>query len=176
MQVRPASSADLPEVLAIVNREIREGVAHFGTREHRLAELEPWLIAHPRLPFLVAEEEGRVLGYARAGRWKDREAYDWAVEVGVYVAPDAQGRGVGKALYQVLIPRLIELGYRSLIAGIALPNPASVRLHQAFGMTLIGTFPLVGYKHGRWIDVGYWVRTVGDGPPAAIAPASMPEP
>jgi L-amino acid N-acyltransferase YncA len=173
MLVRPATPADLPAVLAIVNREIREGVAHFGLREHTRSELEPWLANHPSLPFLAAAEPGgEVLGYARAGRWKDREAYDWATEVGVYVRPDAQGRGVGKALYQVLIPSLIALGYRSIIAGIALPNPASVRLHEAFGMRHLGDFHKVGFKHGQWIDVGYWELTVGEGPPAAIAPAS----
>ncbi|MBZ0269350.1 hypothetical protein K8I85_14445 [bacterium] len=87
MVVRPAGAADIPGVVAIVNREIREGVAHFGTTEHRAADLEPWLEAHAVLPFLVACDPGRadagVLGYARAARWKDRQAYDWAVEVGV---------------------------------------------------------------------------------------------
>ena len=69
-------------------------------------------------------------------------------------------------------PRLVSLGYRSIIAGIALPNPASVRLHEGAGMSHVGTFPRVGYKHGRWIDVGYWVLTVGEGPPQAIASSS----
>lgn len=170
MHVRPATDADLSAVLAIVNREIREGVAHFALREHTPADIEPWLAAHARLPFLVAESEAGVLGYARAARWKDREAYDWAVEVGVYVRSDAQGRGVGKALYQVLIPRLMDLGYRSIIAGIALPNPASVRLHESSGMRHVGTFRRVGYKHGQWIDVGYWELTAGEGPPTPIPP------
>ncbi len=173
MQVRPATQADLPGVLEIVNREIREGVAHFGTREHAPTELDAWLEAGDRLPFLVAAEpDHAVLGYARAARWKDREAYDWACEIGVYVRPDAQGRGVGAALYRELMPRLTGLGYRAIIAGIALPNKPSVRLHEALGMRHVGTFPAVGYKHGRWIDVGYWMLTTGEGPPRAISAAS----
>lgn len=173
MEVRPAAEADLHGVLAVVNREIREGIAHFGLREHTLEDLRPWLANQPRLPFLVATDgAGGTLGYARASRWKDREAYDWAVEVGVYVRPDAQGQGVGRALYAALFPQLLALGYRSIIAGIALPNPPSVRLHESFGMKLVGTFPRVGFKHGRWIDVAYWVLTAGDGPPEAISSAS----
>jgi phosphinothricin acetyltransferase len=173
MQVRAATESDLFPVLDIVNREIREGVAHFATREHTPDDARAWLRSADRLPFLVATDaQGRVAGYARASRWKDREAYDWATEIGVYVRPDTQGRGVGRALYAELIPRLITLGYRSIIAGIALPNPASVRLHEAMGMSHVGTFPAVGYKHGQWIDVGYWVLAVGDGPPAAISSTS----
>ena len=173
MRVRPAAEADLQQVLGIVNREIREGVAHFGIREHRPEDLRGWLEAGARLPFLVAVDgAGRVAGYARASRWKDREAYDWAAEIGLYVGPDSQGRGIGRALYAELLPRLVSLGYRSIIAGIALPNPASVRLHERAGMSHVGTFPRVGYKHGRWINVGYWVLTVGEGPPQAIASSS----
>src|SRR5690606_28201113 len=140
MLVRPATAPDLPDVLAIVNREIREGVAHFGLREHSPADLQPWLEAHPRLPFLVATDEaGEVLGYARAARWKDREGYDGAVAAGVYIRPESQGRGVGRALYAGLLPRLARLGYRSVIAGIALPTTPSARLHEAIGMTHLGT-------------------------------------
>lgn len=169
MIVRPAQEGDLQGVLSIVNREIREGVAHFGTVEHTLEDLGAWLRLAPRMPLLVAADDtGTVLGYAKAGRYRDRQAYDWAVEIGVYVQPNAQGRGVGRALYADLFPRLIGMGYRSLIAGIALPNPASVRLHEAFGMTHFGTFPRVGYKHGKWIDVGFWGLTVGEGPPGEI--------
>ena len=165
MRVRAAGEADLAAVLGIVNREIREGVAHFGIVENTLGDVEGWLAAADRLPFLVAaDQEGALLGYARAGRWKEREAYDWAVEVGVYVSPGAQGNGVGRALYAELFPSLERLGYRTIIAGIALPNPASVRLHQAFGMELVGTFPRVGFKHGRWIDVGYWQASLAAEP------------
>jgi phosphinothricin acetyltransferase len=172
MLVRAATEPDIAGVLEIVNREIREGVAHFGQREHTAGEVLPWLGSADRLPFLVAAADGMVIGYARASRWKDREAYDWACEIGVYVRPEYQGQGAGRALYSVLLPRLTRIGYRSIIAGIALPNPASVRLHEAFGMNHIGTFPRVGFKLGRWIDVGYWALTIGEGPPRAIASAS----
>lgn len=169
MHVRPAREADILPVLTIVNREIAEGVAHFGTTPNTADDLRVWLDAHPVLPWLVCEDQaGTVLGYARASRWKERQAYDWAVEIGVYVDPTVQGRGVGTRLYTDLLPRLDTLGYRTIIAGIALPNPASVRLHEAFGMAHAGTLPRVGYKLGRWIDVGYWVRHAGAGDPAPI--------
>lgn len=172
MLVRPATSAETPQVLEIINREIREGLAHFGTTEHTRTELDGWLREGPSLPYLVAAEGETVLGYARAARWKPREAYDWATEIGVYIRRDRQGRGVGRALYGRLFPDLVRIGYRAIIAGIALPNPPSVRLHEAMGMAHVGTLPRVGYKLGRWLDVGYWVLTVGEGPPRPISAAS----
>ncbi|MBK7406436.1 MAG: N-acetyltransferase [Phycisphaerales bacterium] len=173
MIVRRAEPHDLHGILAIVNREIREGVAHFGTSEHTLGEMKGWLAQARRMPLLVAVDGAQgVLGYAKAGRYRDRQAYDWAVEVGVYVCPGAQGRGVGRALYDLLFPMLEAQGYRVLIAGIALPNPASVRLHEAFGMRHVGTFPGVGFKHGRWIDVGFWSLAMGDGPPSPVVDAA----
>lgn len=165
MLVRSAREADIPAVLAIVNREIVKGFAHFGTTPSTTDDLRRWLEAGSRLPWLVAEDGGEVLGYARATPWKSRESYSWTTEIGVYVHHEARGRGVGKLLYGALFPMLDALGSRTIIAGIALPNPASVRLHELFGMTHAGTLPRVGYKLGRWIDVGYWVRNSDEEPP-----------
>lgn len=159
MHVRPAREADFPGVLQIVNREIEHGFAHFGTTPNTEQDCRAWLADQARLPWLVAtgdRPESPVLGYARATRWKERQAYDLTVEIGIYVRPDAQNRGMGKALYRELLPTLRRLGYRTVLAGIALPNPASIRLHESVGMTRAGTLPKVGCKRGRWIDVGYW--------------------
>ncbi|MFG0260199.1 MAG: GNAT family N-acetyltransferase [Phycisphaerales bacterium JB041] len=166
MPVRPAREVDFPAVLAIVNREIAEGTAHFGSTPTTPNDLRRWLDAQTTLPWLVEEDDGgSVVGYAIASRWQQREGYDWTLTISVYVHPSAQGRGVGSRLYAELIPRLDALGYRTIIAGIALPNAASVRLHESFGLKHAGTLPRAGFKLGRWIDVGYWVRHFGDGPP-----------
>lgn len=173
MQIRPASEADFPAVLDIVNTEIRHGSAHFGTTPNTRDDLVNWIGSAASLPWLVADAGANgALGFARAARWQSREGYDWTVTISVYVRREAQRRGVGAALYADLLPRLDALGYRTVIAGIALPNDASVRLHESIGMRHVGTFPRAGFKFGRWIDVGYWVRTRdGDDPPAPIMPS-----
>ena len=106
MAVRPACKSDFPAVLAIVNREIAVGTAHFGTTPTTAAELQRWLDTGESLPWLVCDDgPGAVVGYAIASRWHPREGYDWTVMVSVYVDPGAQRRGVGTRLYADLIPR-----------------------------------------------------------------------
>lgn len=157
MDIRPVTESDLPAILGIINREIREGVAHFGTEEMAATELgAEWSATRERYGWYCAVEGGELLGYARGGPWKTRGAYRWAAETGVYVQPAAKGRGVGRALYEVLFEHLRDQGLRTLIAGITLPNDASVALHERMGMTRVGVFERVGYKHGAWHGVGYW--------------------
>jgi L-amino acid N-acyltransferase YncA len=108
------------------------------------------------LPWLVAERDGRVVGSAYADRWKARSGYRHSVETSVYLAPDAIGAGIGTALCRDLFARLRASDTHAIISGIALPNPASVRLHEGLGMRRVATFSQVGFKLGRWIDVGYW--------------------
>jgi L-amino acid N-acyltransferase YncA len=106
--------------------------------------------------FLVAEQDGEVVGYAYACRWRERPAYDWSVEVSVYVEPVRQGEGIGRALYAELFDRLRAQGYRIAVAGITLPNPASIALHESLGFEPIGALRQIGWKLGAWHDVGYW--------------------
>jgi phosphinothricin acetyltransferase len=106
--------------------------------------------------FLVAEAAGEVAGYAYACRWRERSAYDWAVEVSVYVDAAHHGNGVGRALYAELLERLRAQGFRIAVAGITLPNPASVALHESMGFAPIGALRQIGWKQGAWHDVGYW--------------------
>jgi phosphinothricin acetyltransferase len=106
--------------------------------------------------WLVAVDDGAVLGYAYASEHRAREAYRFAVDVAVYVAPGAQGRGVGRGLYGALLPALAERGFRSACAGITLPNEASVRLHEAMGFEPVGVYRHIGFKAGAWRDVGWW--------------------
>jgi len=110
------------------------------------------------LPWLVAETGGRVAGYAYAAPWKTRSGYRFSVESTVYLAPGCSGRGIGSQLYGELFPLLEARGVHAVMAGIALPNDASVALHEKLGMRKVAHFAQVGWKLGRWIDVGYWQR------------------
>jgi phosphinothricin acetyltransferase len=123
--------------------------------------------------FLVAEEGGEVVGYAYACRWRERPAYDWAVEVSVYVDARRHGEGVGRALYAELLDRLRAQGFRVAVAGITLPNPASVALHERLGFAPIGALRRVGWKRGGWHDVGYWQLLLA---PDAADPPTPPLP
>lgn len=154
MRVREATEADLGAIRELLDHEIEHGVAHFGLEPTDPDELAASFAAR-RHPWWVAED-GVFLGFCKAGPHKSRGAYRHTVEVGIYVVPAGRGRGVGKALYRVAIPALAERDVHTILAGIALPNPASVRLHEGFGFVRCGTFPQVGFKHGRWHDVGYW--------------------
>jgi L-amino acid N-acyltransferase YncA len=113
------------------------------------------LITHP---WLVAERDGEVAGFARAGRFKERAAYQWSVETSVYVRTTAHRSGFGRALYGVLFDLLVLQGFYRAYAGVTLPNPASVGLHESLGFTLVGAYRAAGYKFGAWHDVGWWER------------------
>jgi phosphinothricin acetyltransferase len=123
--------------------------------------------------FLVAEDGGEVIGYAYACRWAERAAYDWAVETSVYVDGAHHGKGVGRALYTKLFERLAAQGFRIAVAGVTLPNPASIGLHESMGFEPIGALRDIGFKEGRWHDVGYWQRplaALGEGDPQPPLP------
>lgn len=107
-------------------------------------------------PWIVYEENGEVVGYAYATRWKGRKAYDFSVESSVYIKHSTGGRGVGTKLYEELIKELKTLKVHAVIGGVALPNEPSTRLHEKLGFNKVAQFPEVGYKFGKWIDVGYW--------------------
>jgi L-amino acid N-acyltransferase YncA len=108
------------------------------------------------LPWLAAEEDHKLVGYAYATPWKSRSAYRFSVEVTVYVAPEKGGRGVGSALYSNLFPILQAQGIHAVIGVIALPNDASIAIHEKFGLAKVAHCREVGFKFGRWVDVGYW--------------------
>ncbi len=127
-----------------------------------------------RFPWLAFEENGVALGYAYAGTHRARPAYQWSAEVSAYVHENARRRGVARALYTSLFAIIRHLGYCNAYAGITLPNAASVGLHESLGFRPVGVFHDVGYKLGRWHDVGWWERPLGERvahpePPRAIA-------
>jgi L-amino acid N-acyltransferase YncA len=118
--------------------------------------------------WLVAEREGRVVGYAYATAFNERPAYRWSTSVSVYVAAEARGQGIGRALYEALFERLRERGFRTACAGITLPNPASESLHRRLGFALVGINRDIGWKEDGWRDVGWYqleLAPPGDGPP-----------
>ena len=126
-------------------------------------------------PWLVCERVGLVLGYAYAGQFRTRPAYQWTVEVSAYVAPEAQGGGVARALYTSLFAVLTVQGYRNMIAGIALPNPASIRLHEAMGFVAAGINRNVGYKLGAWRDVAWFERPLAPFVSNPAPPLPLPQ-
>lgn len=164
--IRTATNADAPAVCAIYNHYItasdatmEESPIDAGEMSRRMAAITTaW-------PWLVAEVEGAVIGYAYANQWKPRSGYRHAVESTVYLAPAHVGHGFGTALYQSLIGILGERHVHCAIAGISLSNTASIALHEKFGFRKVGQFHENGIKFGRWIDVGYWQRMFPSGRP-----------
>ena len=112
--------------------------------------------------WLVAEADGRVVGYAYAGVHRTRKAYQWTAEVSAYVDRSTQRAGVGRELYTELFRRLKERGFRLLVAGVTLPNDASVAFHESFGFEKVGVFKNTGLKFDQWWDVGWWQLDLGE--------------
>jgi phosphinothricin acetyltransferase len=155
-----ATIVDAPAIAAIYAPIVRDTCISFElaapTSEDMRARIESTLA---RLPWLVAEDaSGAISGYAYASRHRERLAYQWSVDTTAYVRHDARGTGVGKALYEALLDALTALGYFQAFAGIALPNAASVALHESVGFQHVGTYRDVGFKHDAWHDVGWWQR------------------
>jgi phosphinothricin acetyltransferase len=139
-------------------------VDEMGSRIASTLDAYPWLVS--------LDDAGEVEGFVYAGRHRERPAYQWSVDVTAYVREDARGRGVGKRLYTALFDELRRLGYCQAFAGIALPNPASVALHEAVGFEPLGVYRNVGFKFGRWHDVGWWQKEL-QRPDRPEAPAAF---
>jgi len=155
--IRACQPADAPRICAIYNHYVVHTVVTFEEApvdEYEMAKRITRVTG--RFPWLAFERDGTVVGYAYADSWKDRSAYRHSVETTIYVAADCHRSGVGRPLYQALIDDLRSRGVHCAIGGIALPNDASVRLHEKLGFSKIGQFHEVGWKLGRWVDVGYW--------------------
>ncbi|HEY2847227.1 MAG TPA: GNAT family N-acetyltransferase [Pyrinomonadaceae bacterium] len=164
MNIRDAEIHDAQAIAGIYN--------HYVVHSHATFEVDPIDVEEMKrridnslsrgLPFLVAEIDIKITGYAYAQPYKQRAAYQHSVEISVYVDPDAIENGIGTALYEILFARLNASGVHAVIAGISLPNDASVRLHEGFGLTKVAHFLEVGRKFDRWIDVGYWELVLKD--------------
>jgi L-amino acid N-acyltransferase YncA len=171
--IRPIQSRDIEICREIYSASVMGGIASFEVeaptsqdfagRVQKITAQYPWL---------VYEEQGKTLGYAYIDRFNPRAAYAWSVLCSVYIAPESQGRGIGKKLYEKLFPLAEKLGYRSVFAGITIPNEASVRLHESFGFRQAALYEKVGYKMGAWHDVGWWQLELGEktNPPPTLLP------
>lgn len=168
--LRFATVADAPSIAAIYSPVVRETAISFEVEPPSVEEISRRITKiTAAYPWLVYEEDGAVWGYAYASQHRDRAAYQWSVDVSVYLHERWRGKRVGRALYSSLFAILRSLGYVNVYGGIALPNPASVGLHEAMGMELIGVYPHTGYKLGTWHDVGWWrgqLQSIPDQPQA----------
>lgn len=164
MLIRPATPNDAPAIAALYNGYIADTCITFETEPVDAAEMATRIasVASANLPWLVATTdattpgEPTLLGYAYATPWRVRAAYRHSVETTIYLAPSAIGHGLGRRLYAALLDALRALPVHRAIGGIALPNAASIALHEALGFRPVARFTEVGRKQGRWIDVGYW--------------------
>lgn len=153
--IRDAAIADLPAIFEIYNEQALHGTATFDTEPRVLPRDEAWLTARDskRHPVIVAEVEGRVVGWGSLSQWSNRCAYARAVEESVYVHEDYRGRGIGRTILAALIERGRSAGLGVLLARITTENPGSIRLHEQLGFQRIGTMRRVGEKFGRILDV-----------------------
>lgn len=159
MMIRSVLDKDATTISEIYNYYIAETVVTFETETISAEDISARIakIQSDNLPWLVAEDnEGNVIGYAYASKWRDRFAYRFSVEVTVYLSPNATGNSFGTKLYQALFTELRHLSIHSAIGGITLPNQASVGLHEKFGLEKVAHFKEVGFKFNQWLDVGYW--------------------
>jgi phosphinothricin acetyltransferase len=168
--IRLANARDAAAIAAIYRPYVERSHFTFEELPPDAAEIVARM-ANPIHPWLVAEEDSRVLGYASTSPMRNRAAYRWSVETGLYLVPDAQGRGLGRKLLQAHLDLLERQGLVTVIAGIALPNDASVALHEKLGFALAGIERGVGFKLGKWIDVGRWQRDLA--PRAALPPEPL---
>lgn len=163
--IRIARPDDADAIHAIYAPHVLEGMATFETELPGAAVMRERVQARlAHYPWLVWEEQGRILAYAYASRFRDRAAYDWIAETSIYVHADAQRRGVARRLYNVLLDSMRMQGINQAVGVITLPGEASVAMHEAMGFTPAGVWQKAGYKLGRWWDVGVWQKELQ--PPA----------
>lgn len=162
--IRAAGEADAAACAAIYRPYVLDTAITFETEPPSTAELAQRIADATRThAWLVAEDGARVIGYAYAGPFNPRAAYRWSCGVSVYLELGLRRTGAGRALYEALFDRLAERGYRTVLAGMALPNDASEGLHRALGFAPVGVYRRVGWKHGSWHDVAWMQRSIGAG-------------
>jgi phosphinothricin acetyltransferase len=175
VRIRSADPAgDAADCAAIYGQFVSNSVISFEDEPPDEPEMRARIEAlATRYPWLVAEDRGRVVGYAYASPHRERSAYRWAADVAIYVAPEHQGHGIGRALYEPLLELLGAQGVRMACAGIALPNEASVALHVKLGFQLVGIYRRIGWKLAAWHDVAWYQRPLaapGGDPPGELGP------
>ncbi len=174
--IRIAEARDARSIAEIYRPYVEETSITFEEEAPSAAEMEGRIAkVGAAYPWLVAEEDGEVLGYAYASKYRERAAYRWSLETSIYVQKESRGRGLGCSLYGALIPILREMGIAALYGVVTLPNPRSLALHARFGFEPLCTFAKVGFKLGSWHDVGWTVLRL-DGPDGSAAAGNPAEP
>jgi L-amino acid N-acyltransferase YncA len=175
--IRMAGAGDAAAIAAIYEPYVTEAVTSFEVEAPSAAEMARRIEAVLTVaPWLVSlDTAGQPIGYAYASRHAERAAYQWSVDATVYIREGHHRRGVGRALYRALFPLLRLQGFYVAHAGIALPNAASVGLHESFGFRAVGVYPAVGWKFGAWRDVGWWQLPLQERPAAPAPPLSLAE-
>lgn len=168
--IRIATPDEAAAIAAIYAPIVRETTISFELQPFSAEQMRARIVATMRtLPWLVSvDDAGAVDGFVYAGKHRDPGAYQWSVNTSVYVRDDSRAQGVGRRLYEALFNELVRLGYYRAYAGIALPNDASIALHERVGFEPIGVYKAVGYKFGAWRDVGWWQK--------ALRPLAAPNP
>jgi phosphinothricin acetyltransferase len=170
-EIRDATAQDAAACAAIYAPYVAETIISFETEPPSAALMSERMAAVLRThAWLVAERAGEVIGYAYGHPFASRAAYRWSCETSIYLDREHQGAGVGRALYEALLTRLAERGYRTVLAGMSLPNEASAGLHRALGYELAGTYRRVGWKNDAWHDVAWFQRHLGPAEPAPTEP------
>jgi L-amino acid N-acyltransferase YncA len=162
--IRPVAPGDVPAITRIYAHAVEHGTATFEIEPPDQAEMARRLQAllAKRYPYIVAEMAAEVVGYAYAGPYRDRRAYDWCVEDSIYVAPELHRKGIGRLLLTHLIAATELLGFRQMLGVIGdSANTGSIGVHAALGFRHIGTFQSIGFKHGRWLDTVLMQRALG---------------
>lgn len=166
VSIRSATPDDAEALLAIYRPYVLNTAISFELDPPSVEEFRERIVnVLAGWAWLVAERDGRPLGYAYATAHRPRGAYKWSVETSVYISEECRGQGLGTALYQALLPLLAGKGYCNAYAGITLPNKASVALHKKMGFEPVGVFRFVGRKFGAWHDVSWWHRRLREEPP-----------
>ncbi len=157
--IRPITKGDAESLCSIYNYYIENSNISFEEETVSVDEMQQRIIEYTsQYPWLVFEIEGEVVAYAYVTLWKSRSAYRFTLESTIYVAHDLKGKGVGTELYQQLFQIIKETGVHSLMAVIALPNSASIGLHEKLDFKKVAHFAEVGFKNNEWVDVGYWQK------------------
>jgi L-amino acid N-acyltransferase YncA len=171
LTIRPAIEADADQIAAIYAPYVRDTAISFEVVPPSADEIRARLAAVTAVyPWLICADSGAVLGYAYASRHRERAAYQWSVDVSVYIRADRHRRGIGRALYTSLLRLVAAQGLCTAYAGITLPNAPSVALHEGLGFQPVGVYRAVGHKLGAWHDVGWWDRALQVRPPSPAPP------
>ncbi len=157
LKIRAGNENDLPAIVSIYNHAVIHTTATFDLEPQTLAQRKQWFDQYKdRYPFLVAEQNGEVLGYVSLSPFRIKPAYNLTAELSIYVSPHAKGKGIGSLLMKAMIQKASECGLHVLISSITGDNQVSMKLHEKFGFRQVGTLTEVGFKFNRWIDIHFY--------------------